>query len=143
MFQVVAIFAIFYFVMIRPQQKQRKQHEERLRNLKRGDEVVTAGGIVGEVVHIAETPRATASRPTMDDRITIKSGESRLIVERGRIARVLTAAEPARDRSRQHATSKSATSPSRDASRHPRPRLADPASGNDSPSSASPTSCAA
>ena len=32
-FQIVAIFAIFYFVMIRPQQKQRKDHEERLRNL--------------------------------------------------------------------------------------------------------------
>ena len=54
-FQVVAIFAIFYFVMIRPQQKQRRQHEDRLRNLRKGDEVVTAGGIVGRVVHIAET----------------------------------------------------------------------------------------
>ena len=53
-FQIVAIFAIFYFVMIRPQQKQRRQHEDRLRNLKRGDEVVTSGGIIGKVVHIAE-----------------------------------------------------------------------------------------
>jgi preprotein translocase subunit YajC len=52
-FQIVAIFAIFYFVMIRPQQKQRKDHEERLRNLKRGDEVVTTGGIIGKVLHIA------------------------------------------------------------------------------------------
>ena len=93
-FQIVAIFAIFYFVMIRPQQKQRKDHEERLRNLKRGDEVVTAGGIVGKVVHIAET-KGEGKNATMDDRITIKSDESRLIVERGRIARVLTAAEPA------------------------------------------------
>ena len=56
-FQVVAIFAIFYFVMIRPQQKQRKDHEERLRNLKRGDEVVTSGGIIGKVLHISETAR--------------------------------------------------------------------------------------
>jgi preprotein translocase subunit YajC len=93
-FQVVAIFAIFYFVMIRPQQRQRKQHEERLRNLKRGDEVVTAGGIVGKVVHIAETKGD--AKATLEDRITIKSDESRLIVERGRIARVLTpATEPA------------------------------------------------
>ena len=93
-FQVVAIFAIFYFVMIRPQQKQRKQHEERLRNLKRGDEVVTAGGIIGKVVHIAETKGD--AKAALEDRITIKSDESRLIVERGRIARVLTpAAEPA------------------------------------------------
>ena len=94
-FQVVAIFAIFYFVMIRPQQKQRKDHEARLRNLKRGDEVVTAGGIIGKVLHIAETPREGKTGGTMEDRITIKSDESRLIVERGRIARVLTASEPA------------------------------------------------
>jgi len=94
-FQVVAIFAIFYFVMIRPQQKQRKSHEERLRNLKRGDEVVTAGGIIGKVVHISETTKDGKSAATMDDRITIKSDESRMIVERGRIARVITpAAEP-------------------------------------------------
>ena len=93
-FQIVAIFAIFYFVMIRPQQKQRKDHEERLRNLKRGDEVVTAGGIIGKVVHIA-APTGEGKSTTMDDRITIKSDESRLIVERGRIAKVLTTAEPA------------------------------------------------
>jgi preprotein translocase subunit YajC len=91
-FQVVAIFAIFYFVMIRPQQKQRKQHEERLRNLRRGDEVVTSGGIVGKVVHISETTKEGKSAATMDDRITIKSDESRMIVERGRIARVITPA---------------------------------------------------
>ena len=93
-FQIVAIFAIFYFVMIRPQQKQRKDHEERLRNLKRGDEVVTAGGIIGKVVHIA-APTGEGKSATMDDRVTIKSDESRLIVERGRIAKVLTTAEPA------------------------------------------------
>jgi preprotein translocase subunit YajC len=93
-FQIVAIFAIFYFVMIRPQQKQRKDHEERLRNLKRGDEVVTSGGIIGKVVHIA-APTGEGKSATMDDRITIKSDESRLVVERGRIAKVLTAAEPA------------------------------------------------
>jgi len=93
-FQIVAIFAIFYFVMIRPQQKQRKDHEERLRNLKRGDEVVTSGGIIGKVVHIA-APTGEGKSATMDDRITIKSDESRLIVERGRIAKVLTTAEAA------------------------------------------------
>ena len=90
-FQVVAIFAIFYFVMIRPQQKQRKTHEDRLRNLRKGDEIVTAGGIVGRVVHIAET-KGEGKTAGMDDRITIKSDESRLIVERGRIARVITPA---------------------------------------------------
>lgn len=86
LFQLAAISAIIYFFMIRPQQKQRKEHEERLRNLKRGDTIVTAGGIVGEVVHLKE---GTGGEKAMDDHLTIKSGESRLIVERGRITKVL------------------------------------------------------
>lgn len=85
--QMGAIFAIFYFLMIRPQQKQRRQHEERLRNLRKGDSVVTAGGLVGEVVHIKEAPGDDAKK-SMEDHITIKTGESRVVVERGRIARV-------------------------------------------------------
>ena len=78
--------------MIRPQQRQRKKHEELLAALKRGDEVVTAGGIVGEVIHIREMAAAEGSKTRADDRITIKSGESRLVVERGRIARINGAA---------------------------------------------------
>jgi preprotein translocase subunit YajC len=85
-FMYGAIFAIFYFVLIRPQQKQRKQHEERVKTLKKGDEIVTSGGIVGEVLHIASQGKDGAA--TLADRITIKSGESKLIVERGRIAAV-------------------------------------------------------
>lgn len=90
LFQIAAIFGIFYFLMIRPQQKQRKQHEERLRNLKRGDTIVTAGGLVGEVVHLKEAPTDSKGGKSMDDHITIKTGESRVIVERGRVARVLS-----------------------------------------------------
>lgn len=86
--QMGAIFAIFYFLMIRPQQKQRRQHEERLRNLRKGDSVVTAGGLVGEVVHIKEAAGEDGKGKTMEDHVTIKTGESRVIVERGRIARV-------------------------------------------------------
>jgi preprotein translocase subunit YajC len=85
--QMGAIFAIFYFLMIRPQQKQRRQHEDRLRNLRKGDSVVTAGGLVGEVVHIKEAA-GEDTKKSMEDHITIKSGESRVVVERGRIARV-------------------------------------------------------
>ena len=85
-FMYVAIAAIFYFVLWRPQAAQRKRHEAAIRAIKRGDEVVTAGGIVGEVVHIRET---TAGSPTAEDRVTLKSGEARLVVERGRIARVV------------------------------------------------------
>ncbi len=86
--QLVAIFAIFYFLLIRPQQTQKKKHEEALRNLKRGDQIVTAGGIIGEVVHVKEGGSSEGSKP-MDDAVTIKSAESRLIVERGRIQRII------------------------------------------------------
>lgn len=86
--QMGAIFAIFYFLMIRPRQKQQRQHEARLRELRKGDSVVTAGGIVGEVVHIKEAAGEGGPQKSMDDHVTIKSGESRLIVERGRILRV-------------------------------------------------------
>ena len=85
--QFALIIGIIYFIMIRPQQKQRKKHEELLGALKRGDEVVTAGGIVGEVIHIREMSNEGGTTRA-DDRVTIKSGESRLIVERGRIARI-------------------------------------------------------
>jgi preprotein translocase subunit YajC len=87
--QFILIIAIIYFVMIRPQQKQRQKHETALKALKRGDEVVTAGGIVGEVIHIKESAKDGAGKG-LDDRVTIKSGESRLVVERGRIARIVS-----------------------------------------------------
>jgi preprotein translocase subunit YajC len=88
------IFVIFYFFMIMPQQKTRKQHEQRVNELKRGDEVVTVGGLVGEVVHIKETVQDGAPVKTMEDRITIKTAESRVVIERRSIARVLTATTP-------------------------------------------------
>ncbi|HTI63609.1 MAG TPA: preprotein translocase subunit YajC [Gemmatimonadaceae bacterium] len=92
--QFALIIAIIYFIMVRPQQKQRRQHEAALRALKRGDEVVTTGGIVGEVIHIREMA-TDAKANKMDDRVTIKSAESRLVVERGRIARIITTTTPA------------------------------------------------
>ncbi len=87
--QFALIIGIIYFLMVRPQQKQRRKHEESLRTLKRGDEVVTSGGIVGEVIHIREMNKEGGNK--LDDRITIKSGESRLVVERGRIQKIVGA----------------------------------------------------
>ena len=88
------IFVIFYFFMIMPQQKTRKQHEQRVNELKRGDEIVTVGGLIVEVVHIKETVQDGAPVKSMDDRITIKTAESRVVIERRSIARVLTATTP-------------------------------------------------
>ena len=88
-FMYGAIFAIFYFILIRPGQRQRKAQEAMIKQVKKGDEIVTAGGLVGEVIHIREvTTEKTDTRIPNEDRITIKSGESRVVIERGRIARV-------------------------------------------------------
>ena len=94
--QIPLIFAIFYFLMIRPQQKQRRSHEERLRNVRKGDEIVTAGGIIAKVENIKETLKDGAPVKTMEDRITVRSADSRFVIERGKIARIITepAAEP-------------------------------------------------
>jgi preprotein translocase subunit YajC len=89
LFMYGAIFAIFYFILIRPQQRQRKAHDSLVRSLKKGDEVVTAGGVIGDVVHIKESVVDGQPKISMDDRVTIKSGDSRMIVERGRITRVI------------------------------------------------------
>jgi preprotein translocase subunit YajC len=83
-----AIFAIFWFLLIRPGQKQRKALDALISQVKRGDEIVTTGGVIGEVIQIKESKSADGKSIPSEDRITIKSGESRLIVERGRIARV-------------------------------------------------------
>ena len=86
-FMYGAIFAIFYFILIRPQSTQRKKHDEMVRNLKKGDEIVTNGGLVGEVLFIKEKGGDDKSNG-MEDRVTIKSGDTRVIIERGRIARI-------------------------------------------------------
>ena len=50
----VLIFVLFYFLILRPQQKQGKKKEELLKSLKRGDNVITAGGIYGKIMNITE-----------------------------------------------------------------------------------------
>jgi preprotein translocase subunit YajC len=82
-----AIFLIFYFILIRPQATQRKKHDQLVKDLKKGDEIVTNGGLVGEVLFIKEKGGDDKSAG-MEDRVTIKSGDTRVIIERGRIARI-------------------------------------------------------
>ena len=52
---LVALFAIFYFLIIRPQQKQAKAHKDMIAGLKKGDKIVTNGGLIVEVVKVEET----------------------------------------------------------------------------------------
>lgn len=51
---IVLIFAIMYFLMIRPQQKKVKEHRAMVETLRRGDQVVTAGGVIGKVTKVEE-----------------------------------------------------------------------------------------
>jgi len=51
---LVALFAIFYFLIIRPQQKQAKQHKEMVSELKKGDKIVTNGGLMVEIIKVEE-----------------------------------------------------------------------------------------
>ena len=52
---LVLIFAVFYFLLIRPQQKRAKEHQSMLSKLAAGDEVVTSGGIVGRVIEVGDS----------------------------------------------------------------------------------------
>ena len=75
-FMFGAIFLIFYFLLIRPQRKQQKAHDEMVKALARGDEIVTIGGIIGKIIHLT------------DDRVTIKTADdTRLEIERAKVGR--------------------------------------------------------
>lgn len=73
--QLVAVMAIFYFLFILPQRKEQKRHRELLAEMRPGDEVVTVGGLIGEVIQLK------------DDQVTLKSGDSRVTVEKVKIIR--------------------------------------------------------
>ena len=62
---LILIFVIFYFFLIRPQQKRVKDHKAMVASLKRGDEIITSGGIIGTIDRVME-----------DDRIEVVIGEN-------------------------------------------------------------------
>ncbi len=62
---LILIFVIFYFFLIRPQQKRVKDHKAMVASLKRGDEIITSGGIIGTIDRVME-----------DDRIEVIIGEN-------------------------------------------------------------------
>ncbi len=64
---MVLLIAIFYFLLYRPQQKQRQKHQEFLNSLKKGDKVITAGGLIGEIKSIG------------DDVVTLKLSEGTIV----------------------------------------------------------------
>ena len=66
---IVLMFGIFYFLLIRPQQKKQKEHEVMVKSLKKGDRVVTSGGMIG-TIHTLQ-----------DDYVVLKTGDSETKIE--------------------------------------------------------------
>ena len=81
----VLIFVVFYFFLIRPQQKRAKDHREMVNNLKRGDKVITSGGLVGSVA------KATEGQDTIEVEIA-KDVKVRIV--RSAITTVVNKTEP-------------------------------------------------
>ena len=70
---LILIFVIFYFFLIRPQQKKVQQHKLMVKSLKRGDEVITSGGIVGRVERIIGDDKADIS---ISENVTVQVVQS-------------------------------------------------------------------
>jgi preprotein translocase subunit YajC len=84
---MLMVFAIFYFFMIRPQQQRMKQHRETIDAIRRGDTVVTAGGIVGKVTKVRD-----------DGEIEVEIAENtRVRVIKGTVTEVRVKGEPAKE----------------------------------------------
>jgi len=66
---LILIFVIFYFFLIRPQQKKVKQHKIMVSQLKRGDEVITSGGIIGTIEKVSDNDEAEL---VIADNVSIK-----------------------------------------------------------------------
>jgi preprotein translocase subunit YajC len=71
---LILIFVVFYFLLIRPQQKQAKKHRNLLQNLKRGDWIVTAGGLHGRILNVSETV-VTIELPPDNVKVKITKGQ--------------------------------------------------------------------
>ena len=83
---LILIFAIMYFLLIRPQQKKVKEHAAMVEALRRGDQVVTQGGLIGKVSKVKE-----------DNEVEVELSEGvKVRVVKSTIAQVLTKTEPAK-----------------------------------------------
>lgn len=88
MIQLIGFALVIYFLILRPSGQARKRHAELLGKLKKGDEVMTSGGIVGRVKDIREVENEGAR----EVRVTVESGTATVVVERSRIVRVSSSA---------------------------------------------------
>ena len=83
---LILIFAIMYFLLIRPQQKKMKEHQAMVAGLRRGDTVVTQGGLIGKVVKVKE-----------DNELEVEVADGvKVRVVQNTVAQVLNKTEPAK-----------------------------------------------
>jgi preprotein translocase subunit YajC len=75
---MVAIFAIFYFLLIRPQQKRQRQQETMIKGITKGDSVVTAGGLHGKVTGVADDVLTLEIAVVKGERIRVKVARPRI-----------------------------------------------------------------
>ena len=86
----VLIFVIMYFLILRPQQKRVKQHQEMVKNVRRGDTVVTSGGLIGKVTKVTD-----------DEQIEVEVAEGvRVRQMKSMIAEVRAKGEPVKEESK-------------------------------------------
>ncbi len=78
MFPLLLIFAIFYFLMIRPQSKKMKEHQAELMAIKKGDDIITGGGIRGRVTKVTDDEAEVEIAPNVKIRV-IKSTISTVV----------------------------------------------------------------
>lgn len=84
---LILIFAIMYFLLIRPQQKKAKEHQAMVKALRRGDQVVTQGGLIGKVAKVKE-----------ENELEVEISEGvKVRVVQSTITQVLNKTEPAKD----------------------------------------------
>lgn len=69
---LILMFVIFYFLLIRPQQKKSKEHREMVNNLKKGDRVITSGGIYGRITAVSDATLTVE----ISDRVRVKLNRS-------------------------------------------------------------------
>ena len=71
---LILMFVIFYFLLIRPQQKKQKQHRQMLTSLKKGDRVITSGGLYGRITGITDTTVTLE----ISEKVRVKVGRSNI-----------------------------------------------------------------
>ena len=94
---LVLIFVVFYFLLIRPQQKKMKSHRDMIGGVKRGDKVLTGGGIIGTVVKVEDTDDVLLVEIAKDIRVRVARSTISDLLNKPQPAKVPAKAEGATD----------------------------------------------